>query len=79
MHVFHTAGVPPISGSSILPTIGWTRNSKNALTKRAPANNHGTRESPEGDHGIPGNHGKKTADWNWILLISFRVFRVFRG
>src|SRR5205085_1297955 len=32
MQVFHTAGDPPSRGRTILPTIGCTRNSRNALT-----------------------------------------------
>src|SRR4051794_23866382 len=42
MQVFQTAGVPPNSGSSSLPTIGWTRKSRKALTKSVAANNSGT-------------------------------------
>src|SRR5436305_12567859 len=38
MQVFHTAGVPPSIGRSILPIIGWTRNSSVALTNRVSAN-----------------------------------------
>jgi hypothetical protein len=33
MHVFHTAGVPPSTGSSIFAIIGSTEKSKAALTK----------------------------------------------
>src|SRR5439155_26690085 len=33
MHVFHTAGVPPSSGSTIFAIIGWTRNSSDELRK----------------------------------------------
>jgi hypothetical protein len=33
MQVFHTAGVPPSTGSSIFAIIGSTENSKTALTK----------------------------------------------
>src|SRR5256885_1630703 len=38
MHVFHTAGVPPRSGSIILPTSGSTRNSNAALKNSVSAN-----------------------------------------
>jgi hypothetical protein len=38
MHVFHTAGVPPNSGNIILPTIGSTRNSSDALQNNVKAN-----------------------------------------
>src|SRR6187200_233437 len=31
MQVFHTCGVPPSLGKIILPIIGWTKNSINAL------------------------------------------------
>ncbi len=37
MQVFHTAGVPPSLGNTILAIIGWTRNSKLALTKSVQA------------------------------------------
>ena len=33
MHVLHTAGVPPSSGSTILPTIGCTTNNSPAPRK----------------------------------------------
>src|SRR5207244_10584233 len=39
MQVFHTAGVPPSIGNSSLPIIGWTRNSRVALTNSVKANN----------------------------------------
>jgi len=39
MQVFQTEGVPPKSGKSILATIGWTQNSKAALTKSVMENN----------------------------------------
>src|SRR3982751_1509825 len=42
MQVFHTAGVPPNSGRIILPTIGWTRNSRVALTNSVTPNSFGT-------------------------------------
>src|SRR5262245_9172064 len=38
MQVFHTAGVPPNSGSIILPTMGSTRKSNDALQNRVSAN-----------------------------------------
>ena len=38
MQVFHTAGVPPNSGKTILPANGCTQKSRNALTKSAAAN-----------------------------------------
>jgi hypothetical protein len=34
MQVFHTAGVPPNNGRTILAIIGCTRNRRNALKKR---------------------------------------------
>src|ERR1700691_3804279 len=37
-HVFHTAGVPPNHGSSCLPTINCTWNSRKALRKIVSAN-----------------------------------------
>src|SRR5439155_13598615 len=37
MQVFHTWGVPPSLGKIILPTMGWTRKSKNALTNSVMA------------------------------------------
>ncbi len=39
MHVFHTAGVPPSRGNSILATIGWTEKSSAALTNNVIPNN----------------------------------------
>jgi hypothetical protein len=33
MHVFHTAGVPPMTGKSIFAIIGSTANNSDALTK----------------------------------------------
>jgi hypothetical protein len=33
MHVFHTAGVPPSSGSSIFAIIGWIEKRSAELTK----------------------------------------------
>src|SRR5262245_59760265 len=42
MHVFQTAGVPPRSGRTIFPTIGWTRNSRVALTKSVRPKRVGT-------------------------------------
>src|SRR5687767_6904692 len=38
MQVFHTAGEPPSSGSTILPNIGCTRNSSPALVNTAAVN-----------------------------------------
>jgi hypothetical protein len=32
MQVFQTCGVPPRRGKIILPIMGWTKKSKNALT-----------------------------------------------
>jgi hypothetical protein len=43
MQVFHTAGVPPRSGRIIFPTMGWTRNSRVALTNIVRPNSFGTR------------------------------------
>jgi hypothetical protein len=37
MHVFHTAGVPPSSGSTILAIMGWTTNSSDELRKSVTA------------------------------------------
>src|ERR1700720_4301793 len=37
MQVFQTAADPPRLGSTILPTMGWTRKSKVALTKSVKA------------------------------------------
>src|SRR5205823_3237708 len=48
MHVFHTAGVPPSIGSSILPIIGWTRKSSVALTKRVAANKNSSGKETSG-------------------------------
>ena len=42
MQVFHTAGVPPSSGSTMRPNIGCTRNSRNALVKMAAVNTAST-------------------------------------
>jgi hypothetical protein len=42
MQAFHTAGLPPSNGSTIFPTIGWTMNNSEALTKRVAANKKGT-------------------------------------
>jgi hypothetical protein len=42
MQAFQTAGLPPRSGSTIFPTIGWTMNSSDALTNKVKANNTGT-------------------------------------
>src|SRR5262245_10197986 len=42
MQVLQTAGVPPKRGRTILPTIGCTRNKRNALTKRVAAKNRAT-------------------------------------
>ena len=42
MHVFQTAGVPPSSGRIILPTIGWTRNKRVALTNSVRPKSIGT-------------------------------------
>src|SRR5262245_62402091 len=39
MQVFHTAGAPPSSGSTIFATIGCTTNRRLALTKAVKANN----------------------------------------
>jgi hypothetical protein len=38
MHVFHTAGVPPRSGSIILAIIGCTTNSREELRNSVSAN-----------------------------------------
>jgi len=37
MQVFHTCGVPPNFGRIILPIMGWTKNSKKALTNNVRA------------------------------------------
>jgi hypothetical protein len=42
MQAFHTAGLPPKSGKTILPTMGWIMNNNEALTKSVAANNRGT-------------------------------------
>jgi hypothetical protein len=34
--VVHTAAAPPSAGSTILPTIGWHQNSRNALVNNVP-------------------------------------------
>ena len=39
MHVFHTAGVPPSSGSSIFAIIGWIEKRSAELTKIVTPNN----------------------------------------
>ena len=44
MQVFHTAGVPPSSGRIILPIIGWTRNSSEALTNSVSGRTAAARE-----------------------------------
>src|SRR5438552_18213461 len=46
MQAFQTAGLPPSSGSTILPTIGWTMNSSDALTNSVTANSSGTGQLP---------------------------------
>ncbi len=38
MQVFQTIGAPPSMGSTIFATIGWTRNSRNALTNKVDVN-----------------------------------------
>src|SRR5947207_1316970 len=45
MQVFQTAGVPPSSGSTILPTIGCTKNSRKALVNRVRAKRRDTTNS----------------------------------
>ena len=42
MHVLHTAGVPPSSGSTILPTIGCTTNKSPAPRKMVAEYNSST-------------------------------------
>jgi hypothetical protein len=41
MHVFQTAGDPPRRGRTILPIIGWMRNSRLALRKSVTAKSRG--------------------------------------
>lgn len=43
MHVFHTEGEPPSSGSNIFAISGWTQKSKPALVNSEAANT-GVRE-----------------------------------
>ena len=39
MQVVHTPGLPPYQGRMYFPMMGWTWNSRNALTKMVDANN----------------------------------------
>src|SRR5262245_8875586 len=48
MHVFQTWGVPPRRGRTSLPIMGWTRNSKKALTNRVAAKNGRAKGLPPG-------------------------------
>src|SRR5262245_7497710 len=48
MQVFQTWGVPPSLGKIILPTIGWTRKSKNALTNSVIAKKSSGKGPPPG-------------------------------
>src|SRR5262245_40844690 len=51
MQVFHTCGVPPSLGKIILPIVGWTRNSMNALTNSVTAKNGRAKGLPPGQAG----------------------------
>jgi hypothetical protein len=46
MHVFQTAGDPPSRAKSILPIMGWTRNSREEPTKRVRGKNRDKGRSP---------------------------------
>jgi hypothetical protein len=52
MQVFQTAGVPPSAGRIILAIIGWTRNSRVALTNSVRAKRTAKEGSPEGQRFI---------------------------
>jgi UDP-N-acetylenolpyruvoylglucosamine reductase len=47
MQVFHTAGVPPSIGSTILANMGSTQNKRVALIKRVSAKNATNKTSKE--------------------------------
>src|ERR1041384_3052162 len=55
MHVFHTAGVPPKSGNSILPIIGSATNINPALRNSVSENSSTTRDLLESQNGPPEN------------------------
>ncbi len=46
MQVFHTAGVPPNVGKTILANMGWIRKRRLALTNKAMANNMSSKRFP---------------------------------
>jgi len=50
MQVFQTIGEPPSSGSTILATMGWTRNNRKALTNSVDVNS-GTMSMVGARHG----------------------------
>src|SRR5207245_11496421 len=74
MQVLQTAGVPPNSGRTILPTIGCTRNKRNALTKRVAAKNRATS-------GVSWERcvAIRYAEGEWPSIAAADALRTFRG
>src|SRR5438270_12353001 len=69
MQVFHTAGVPPSKGSTILANIGWTRNSSAELRNRVPAKRTGSMDRrPE-----PSRSALLCFRWAGVALLFIQI------
>ena len=74
MQVFHTAGVPPKSGVIILPAIGWTKNSKSALTKSVSANAGSVKRESADTRRVSGRVFHDGHGWPIVMVRPFNAY-----